>query len=196
MPDFAVVDVETSGFQPPNAEVVEIAVVHVDEAGRLTGRWDTLVRPLGGVGATHVHGITPGMVRQAPSFHDIAETLHTLLAGRVPVAHNLAFDAKFLIAEFTRAGINAPEIREGVCTLNTAKRHIPGPPHKLANCCAHAGITLTDAHKALGDATATAHLLGYFLRHGLAPTGTAVRTRPPVPMPRPPLERLFRPRAG
>jgi DNA polymerase-3 subunit epsilon len=193
---YAVVDVETSGFHPPKAEVVEIAIVHIDAAGQITGSWDTLIRPLGPVGATHVHGVSQAMVRDAPSFAGIAPALHSLLAGRVVAAHNLPFDSKFLIAEFARAGISAPEIRDGVCTLSTAKRHIPTTRHQLADCCRHAGIALTHAHMAIGDATATAELVGYFLRRGVLPRGTAVRSDALVPQQREPVEKLLRPRVG
>jgi DNA polymerase III subunit epsilon len=193
-PAYAVVDVETSGFHPPKAEVVEIAIVHVDGGGRITGSWDSLIRPAGTVGATHIHGIDPAMVRDAPSFAGVAPALHSLLVGRVVVAHNLPFDSKFLIAEFAQAGIGSPEIRDGACTLSTAKQYLPGPRHQLADCCRHAGIELTHAHMAIGDATATAKLVGYFLRHGIRLTGQAVRPGPVIPTQREPVEKLLRPR--
>jgi DNA polymerase III subunit epsilon len=193
---YAVVDVETTGFHPPKAEVVEIAIVHVDGGGQITGSWDTLIRPLGLVGATRVHGITEAMARDAPSFRSIASALHSLLVGRVVVAHNLPFDAKFLIAQFAQAGIGAPEIRAGVCTLSIAKQYIPASRHQLADCCQHAGIALTDAHMALGDATATAKLLGYFLRRGVPLTGSPVLSATLVPQQREPVETLLRPRVG
>jgi DNA polymerase III subunit epsilon len=191
---YAVVDVETSGFHPPLAEIVEIAVVHLDEQGQITGSWDTLIRPDGGVGATHVHGIDAVMVRDAPKFVDVAHQVHALLAGRVVAAHNLPFDSKFLISQLGAAGIAAPEIKTGVCTLSIAKRTIPGPPHKLADCCNHARIELRDAHKALGDATATARLLAYFMTIGINPVGTPVIERPLVPAARTPIDKLFSPR--
>jgi DNA polymerase-3 subunit epsilon len=175
---YAVVDVETSGFHPPRAEILEVAVVLVDASGRITGSWDSLIRPEGGVGATHVHGISLMMVQEAPRFGEIAARLRELLAGRIVVAHNLRFDAEFLMAELGRAGISAPEIGNGVCTLRLAQRYLPGPTHKLAACCDQAGIELVDAHKALGDATATAKLLGHFIARGADIAGVPVRALP------------------
>jgi DNA polymerase-3 subunit epsilon len=176
--------VETSGFAPPAAEIVEIAVVHVDPAGQVTDSWDSLLRPQGGVGASWLHGVTPGMVRTAPRFTDIAPELHGLLAGRIVVAHNLSFDARFLTSQFATAGLTSPEIAQGVCTLRLAQAHLPGPPHKLANCCDHVGIDLTNAHNALGDALATAELLAYFLARGVVGRGAAVRAHAALPAPR------------
>jgi DNA polymerase III subunit epsilon len=194
MTEYAVVDLETSGFHPPAAEIIEVAVVHVDSAGLVTGSWDTLVRPEGAVGATHVHGVTPLMVHGAPRFGDIAAVLHRLLEGRVVVAHNLSFDAKFLVSAFAGAGFGSPEIMDGACTLKIAQRHLPGPPHKLADCCRHTGIVLADAHKALGDATATAKLLGHFIRTGVAVGGRPVRIRIPGQQSGTASEKLFVPR--
>jgi DNA polymerase-3 subunit epsilon len=192
---YAVVDVETSGFQPPIAEIVEVAIVHVDATGQITGYWDSLLRPEGGVGATRVHGITREMVERAPRFEDVGLELHGLLVDRVVVAHNLAFDAKFLVAQFARIGVHAPEIAGGACTLRTSQAVLPGPSYRLLECCQAAGIELTDAHSALGDALATARLLGVFLQRGIDVGGMAVRPQTAVPQPRAELSELFRSRS-
>jgi DNA polymerase III subunit epsilon len=191
---YAVVDVETTGLHPSTAEIVEVAVVHVDASGGITDRWDTLVRPLSAVSGTRVHGITATMVREAPRFADIAGHLQERLAGRVAVAHNLPFDSRFLAAQFGEAGIVAAHIPLGVCTLRLARSHLPGPAFKLPDCCAQAEIVLTDAHSALGDATATARLLGFFISRGVKPGGTPAPTRTPVPRRRLPVASLSRPR--
>ena len=188
---YAVVDVETSGFQPPIAEIVEVAIVHVDVTGQVTGFWDSLLRPQGGVGATRVHGITREMVERAPRFEDVGLELHGLLADRVVVAHNLAFDAKFLVTQFARIGVHSPEIAGGACTLRTSQALLPGPSYKLLDCCEAVGVELTDAHSALGDALATARLLGFFLQRGVNVGGMAVRAQAAVPQPRGELSELF-----
>ena len=195
MNGYAVVDVETSGFHPPVAEIVEIAIVHVSPAGVVTGSWDSLIRPQAGVGATRVHGITRAMVERAPRFEDVGRDLHGLLADRVVAAHNLPFDAKFLVSHFARMGLSSPEIAGGVCTLRTAQRLLPGPSYKLADCCEAVGIDLTDAHSALGDALATARLLGLFLARGVDVGGIAVRPHAAVPQPRAEANGLFLSRA-
>ncbi len=193
---YAIVDVETSGFHPPKAEIVEIAIVHIDHAGQITGSWDTLIRPSAAVGPTRIHGISQAMVRDAPSFASIAPALHSLLVGRVVVAHNLPFDAKFLVSQFAQAGIAATEIHDGACTLSLAKRYIAAPRHQLADCCQYAAIELVNAHTAIGDATATAKLAGYFLRCGVTLSGRRVQPSSLFPAQREPVEKLLRPRVG
>ena len=89
--------------------------------------------------------------------------LTDLLAGRVVVAHNSAFDASFLVAEYARAGWPLGLTHDmTLCTMRLAGQF--GAPAKLGACCAHFGVPLTDAHAALADAEATAALLAAYMR--------------------------------
>jgi DNA polymerase III epsilon subunit-like protein len=129
----------------------------------------------------------------------VAGHLYELFAGRIAVAHNLpAFDGRFLTAHFDEVGIEASAIKRGVCTLKVARRVLPGPPHKLENCCARLGIDLSDAHQALADTVATAQMLGRFIAGGARLDGAVVPVRPLLPLPaqRAPIEQVLRPRVS
>ncbi|WP_436762855.1 exonuclease domain-containing protein [Streptosporangium sp. V21-05] len=164
-PGYAVIDLETTGLRPAwHDRIIEIGVVHLDPAGRVTGEWSTLVNPGRDLGPQRVHGITAADVRHAPTFDDIAATLTALLHGRVPVAHNLPFDLGFLAYEFQRLGVAAPLRHDlGVCTMAEAVRFLPHAPRNLAGCCAVADIPLDGHHDALVDARAAAGLLRHYL---------------------------------
>jgi DNA polymerase-3 subunit epsilon len=108
----------------------------------------------------------------------------------VLVAHNASFDVPFLRAEFERAGVAMPEVAE-LCTLRESRLHLPDLlRRKLADCCSAAGVTLSGAHSALGDARATAELLGCYIRTGGPSAHAALLHRatttpwPLVPAPR------------
>jgi DNA polymerase-3 subunit epsilon len=92
MAGYAVLDFETTGLFPSHDRVIEVAVVHVDETGTITGQWDTLVNPQRDLGAQRIHHITSAEVMDAPTFAEIAPKLIELLSGRVLVAHNASFD--------------------------------------------------------------------------------------------------------
>ncbi|WOP19311.1 exonuclease domain-containing protein [Raineyella sp. LH-20] len=161
---YVVVDLETTGFNPKGCDrIVEIAAVHVDDVGRLLGEWSTLVNPLRDVGPVSVHGIAAGDVLGAPTFADLAPMLIEDLAGRTVVAHNARFDLNFLTVELRRAGYDLPTPLGGLCTMEWARVFLPRVPRRLESCCAAAGVTLDGAHSALGDARATAALLGVYL---------------------------------
>jgi DNA polymerase III epsilon subunit family exonuclease len=162
-PTYAVVDVETTGCRADADRVIEVAVVRVARR-RIVDRWRSFCRPDRPVPAwiRALTGITDAHLREAPAFDDIAADLARRLHGCVFVAHNAAFDAAFLRAEFARAGRrwDAPAL----CTVRLGRRLVPGlPSHSLDAAAAHAGIEIAGRHRALGDAEAAAGLLVRYL---------------------------------
>lgn len=164
--DFAVIDLETTGISPAkHHRVIEIAVVHVDGSGQLHDEWSSLINPKRHVSATEVHGISAVDLFDAPTFCDIAGDLVERLRGKVLVAHNLRFDSTFLRSEFERIGVAVPITPEcGLCTMQLASEYLSTARRSLEACCAAIGYQLRDAHSALEDARAAAHLLGHYLR--------------------------------
>ncbi|MCY4574133.1 MAG: exonuclease domain-containing protein [Gemmatimonadetes bacterium] len=149
-PKPVVVDVETTGFGAFD-RVVEIAIVTLDpETWETQDEFDTLVNPERDVGPTGVHGVTAGMVELAPVFEELLPPVAQRLRGTVLVAHNLPFDTRMLRYEFERHGVPI-DFGHGWCTLSATGT-------KLGVACEREGIRLTNAHRALADARATAEL--------------------------------------
>ncbi|MEV6343872.1 exonuclease domain-containing protein [Actinoplanes sp. NPDC051851] len=163
---YAVVDLETTGTKTSwHDRIVEIAVVWVDEGGRIVGEWCTLVNPDRDLGPREMHGITGAEARRAPRFADVAGDVVERLAGRVVVAHNLMFDAGFLVAEFGKLGFRVPIADgRGLCTMRLAEHFLPGAGRSLQACRTAAGLPEHRAHSALHGARAAAGLLAYYLR--------------------------------
>jgi DNA polymerase III subunit epsilon len=120
-----------------------------------------LVNPHRDIGATHIHGISAGDVLDAPDFADIGDYLLEMLSGRVLVAHNASFDMRFLHSELQRARYEIPSRPTALCSMKWAGRMIGAA--KLSHCCEALGISLANAHSALGDAHATAELLPHLI---------------------------------
>lgn len=163
---YAVIDVETTGLFPgAGHRVAEIGVVLLDASGAVQDEWCTLVNPSRDLGTQHVHGITAADARRAPTFAEIAPELTRLLTGRVLVAHNLSFDARFLAAEYERLGFGALDVpHAGLCTMKLSNSFLYSAGRSLAACCEAAGVALAEAHSALHDARAAAGLLRYYLQ--------------------------------
>lgn len=143
-------------------------MLHLDEQGQIVSEWSTLINipRRSRLGATAIHGIDRQMLTRAPQFAELIGELSHRLQGRIIVGHVLDFDVAHLAAEFARVGAKLPDIRRsGMCTRELARAQSLDGPHNLANCCAHAQLSPTDLHTALGDARATAGLLRYFLRN-------------------------------
>jgi len=165
MSRYAVFDIETTGLSAAHHHrILEIGVTLVDDAGSVVYEWETLVNPERDVGATDIHGITAADVYNAPTFREIAGEVESLLRGRVPVAHNLSFDAPFLAFEFQRLGYTVPLApSSGLCTMRLASRYLPSGQRTLESCCECIGCRMETAHAALDDARAAASLLGYYI---------------------------------
>ena len=161
---YVVVDVETTGGQPWGSDrVTEVAAVLVD--GREASlAFHSLINPGRPIPwhITRLTGISDAMVREAPRFEDIAGELAAHLVGRVFVAHNASFDFGFLDAEFSRV---APTplgtlVMGQLCTVRLARRLLSHLPRRnLDAVSAHYGVTISDRHRASGDALATAEVL-------------------------------------
>ena len=162
---FAVLDLETTGLRSRSDRIIEVAVVRCAPDGTPLSEWSSLVAPPDGdPGPTHVHGISATDLHDAPDLASLLPTLLEQLDGTVIVAHNLAFDSAFLAHEFQRCG-RQPLDNHGLCTLELARRMLPGQQgHSLAACAAAFDIPHPDAHRALADTQVTARLLRALLQ--------------------------------
>jgi DNA polymerase III epsilon subunit-like protein len=172
---FAVVDLETTGFSPlVGNRIIEVAIIRMAADGSRTDEYVTLVNPRRDVGAAYVHGIAQLDVHAAPTFEDIAGDVLSRLEGLIVVGHNVRYDLDFLGAELSAAGLFLPGI-PSLCTLKLGYRlHPTLANHKLATCCAAAGLPQERVHEAREDASATAQLLGVYMREAQA-TGMTIQ---------------------
>jgi DNA polymerase III epsilon subunit family exonuclease len=163
---FAVVDVETTGMRAiGNDRITEIAVVVV-HGGRHEVVLDSLVNPGRPIppAICAITNITNDMVREAPTFAEVADQVLAVLAGRVFVAHNARFDWNFINAEIRRArdlALDGPQL----CTVRLARRLVREVRScGLDNLTQHFGFANAARHRAAGDALVTAELLERLLR--------------------------------
>jgi DNA polymerase III epsilon subunit family exonuclease len=157
---YAVLDVETTGLDPRDDRVVEVACLRV-VCGRVIGRFASLVDPQRPIPAraSAVHGIVDDDVAGAPTLAQLAPRIGAMTRDAVVVAHNAAFDVGFLpfVAE-----------RPILCTLKLARRLVDAPNYR--NDTLRRVLSLrpdapaTRAHRAEADADVTAALLLELLR--------------------------------
>ncbi|WP_242910787.1 DEDDh family exonuclease [Actinomadura terrae] len=195
--DWALVDVETSGFRPAEDRVLAVALLTINSEGEVTGEFSSLLNPGCDPGPVHVHGLTAERLAGSPRFEQIAARIAALLQGRVMVAHNARFDYDFLAHEFVRAGLPLP-VEKRLCTLALNRRLSPPTPNmRLGTLAAHYGIVQRKAHDAEDDTRVLAGVLRGSLtaaaRLGLSlplvacpPRHTTTRNRYPARMPKVP----------
>ena len=161
--EYVVIDTETTGTLKAD-RIVEIALVAF-KGDEVIEEWSTLINPQRDVGKTNIHGITASMVSSAPIFADVVNDIFRIINNRVLVAHNLGFDARMLIQEFSRANTQG-DIGKGFCTMTAARRLLPPGKSSLADACKEFGIKIIDAHSALGDCNMTMELFNHLFEDG------------------------------
>ena len=158
---YVVVDVETTGTRAIAGDrVTEVAVVEV-QGGKSRVVFDSLINPERPIPSfiSALTNITHEMVKDAPRFGDIAVQLAEELEGSVFVAHNAAFDWRFLSLEMQRA-IGRPLAGTRLCTVRMARRLVPTLRRRTLDAVtAYYGIDIIARHRAGGDAIATAEVL-------------------------------------
>lgn len=170
---YAVVDVETTGFNAAKDRIIEISIRTGDLGGGPGESFSTLVNPgISTKKTSFVHGITDRMLVDAPCFSEISGKVAELLSGKLWAAHSMRFDNKFVMAELERVGAVVEKQDKGlknvpvICTYNASRKFFKDRAdkpanHKLASCCRAFGIEFSDeaAHAASYDTEKTAELL-------------------------------------
>ena len=163
---FAVVDVETTGTSPVAGDrITEIAIAQV-RGGEVVDVYAQLVNPQRPIPPyiTQLTRISWEMVRDQPTFREIAPTVVDRLAGHVFTAHNASFDWRFVGEELDR-GVGHLLAGPKLCTVRLARVLLPDLPRKsLDHVTRYFGIEIEARHRAEGDAVATAQALVRMLR--------------------------------
>jgi DNA polymerase III subunit epsilon len=151
LPDMVVLDIETTGGSHLYDRITEIALVRIQN-GEVVDTWQSLINPGKPIPITitYLTGITDEMVKDAPTFEEIAPTLYQYLEGVPLAAHNVRFDYGFLKAEYQR--INATLMLKTLCTVRLSRRMFPEyKGHGLDAIMRRHGLTTNARHRAMGD---------------------------------------------
>ena len=158
---YTVFDTETTGLNPSNGDtILQIGATRIVN-GRLLRQesYEQLVDP----GCTippegiPIHGIRQDMVDGQPRIGAVLPVFHAFAQDTVLVAHNAAFDMKFLQMQEEATGV---VFRQPVLDtlLLSAVVHPNQESHAIEAIAERLNIAVTGRHTALGDALVTAEI--------------------------------------
>lgn len=172
-----VFDTETTGWHhskkpdnhPDQPRLVQLGIELCSDQGEPMSAVSLLVNPQMPIPekAMEAHGITDEMVQTFGVRESTAAELFVAMAARADtwVMHNSRYDLGVMRCVFARAGIRmVMPINGAYCTMEAAKRHLPGPLSNLSYCMLKIfGESHDNAHNALADTIACRRLYFHFV---------------------------------
>jgi DNA polymerase III subunit epsilon len=162
---YAVVDIETTGSYAAANGITEISI-QVFDGMQVVETFETLINPLQHIPRfiESFTGISDAMVKDAPTFEQVAEKIHKMLQDKIFVAHNVNFDYSFIKINLETAGFEF-NVKK-LCTVRLSRKIFPGfQSYSLGRLCDTLGIRINGRHRAGGDAIATVTLFKMLLEN-------------------------------
>ncbi len=158
---YSVFDTETTGLDPSDGdEIIQIGAVRVVNLRLLRQEiFDQLIDPRRALRpeGIPIHGITEDMVRGQPTIDAVLPAFYEFCSETVLVAHNAAFDMRFLEMKEAAAGVRfAQPVLDTL--LLSAVLHPNQESHRLESIAERLGINVIGRHTALGDAFVTGEI--------------------------------------
>ena len=158
---YTVFDTETTGLQPGEGdEIIQIGAARIVNGKLLRQEsFEQLVDPQRSIpeAGIPIHGIRPEMVRGQPTIERVLPSFHTYARDTVLVAHNAAFDMRFLQLKEAATGLHFDQPVLDTLLLS-AVVHPNQESHRLEHIAERFGVTVIGRHTALGDALVTAEV--------------------------------------
>lgn len=158
---YTVFDTETTGLDPSAGdEIISIGAIRIVNSRLLHGEvFDQLIdaeRPLTQE-SIRIHGIQPAMLDGQPRITRVLPRFHRFCEDTVLVAHNAAFDMRFLQLKEAATGVRFTQPVLDTLMLSAVVQ--PNQrEHNLEAIAARFGINVIGRHTALGDAILTGEI--------------------------------------
>lgn len=160
---YTVFDTETTGLAPSEGdEIISIGAVRIVNGRLLRNEsFERLIKPIKPVSraSQEIHGISPEMLADESASETVLPLFARFAEDTVLVAHNAAFDMRFLQLAQPRTGVAFTQ--PVLDTLMLSALAHPGHPdaeHRLESIAARLGVEVIGRHTALGDAIVTAEV--------------------------------------
>lgn len=163
---FVCIDCETTGLDPIQDQVIEVAVILFNTKGVLE-TFETLIDPcmLIPESSIAIHHITNEMVMGKPKIQEVLPDILKMAGNRIIIGHGVHFDVEILALAADRFGIPC-SIRNNqqIDTLRLARSYGETPVNSLNELRKHFNIEAEGAHRAMGDVVVNMEVFKYLVK--------------------------------
>ena len=157
MADMVIYDLETTGVNPKNANIVEIAAKRLNVIGNEVEQYDKLVKPPGGYippSVTRIHGISTEDVKDAPSIEMVLPEFCSFIQDRILIGHNITQYDNPILERDLKEYLNRSLLNPYYDTLVTARKLLPRQRRGIEALAEKFGIEHKKLHRAMEDVEA------------------------------------------
>lgn len=168
-----VYDVETTGVDPTEDQIIQIAAMRIDEHGNEIERFEKLIKNDKSVaGSYHIHGFSDEkLAEHGEERIKVLQEFLDFSKDSVIVGHNVSFDVDILESELAKSGLPGPMFKTFYDTLDIYRRFYPNENnHKLGYLSERFGTNHKPTHDAMDDILATSELLIRAIKKKIIPT--------------------------
>ncbi len=163
---FVCVDCESTGLDPKQDRIIEIAVATFS-LDRVLQERETLIDPECVIPETsqEIHKISQEMIAGKPKIAEVLPELLKMMEGHILLGHGIAFDIALIAAEAKRFQIPTEiEKQPFLDTLRMARLYGESPINSLQQLRQHFNIEPQGAHRAMSDVLVNIEVFKYLAK--------------------------------
>jgi len=154
-----VFDVETTGLEVSQDEVVEIAAIKLVNGTKVGEFREFIVNTVTVGNSEQIHGYSDDfLAANGRHAFEVFREFFAFAEDGLLVGHNLGFDLKMVTAHASKVGIKFPKF-QWADTWDLANRFLEADSYSLSTLANKLGLTHLPSHKAIDDTRTTVELL-------------------------------------
>jgi DNA polymerase-3 subunit epsilon len=160
---FVCLDCETTGLDPKNDRVIEVAVT-LFTLDQTLKSYETLIDPEGPISESSmkIHHITNEMVLGKPKIKEVLPEIFSLIGNTIIIGHGIQLDISFLSESAKRSSVPTTiDNNISIDTLRLARLYGESPTNSLEKLREHFNIEPEGAHRAMSDVTVNIAVFKY-----------------------------------
>ncbi|MEG0005737.1 MAG: 3'-5' exonuclease [Clostridium sp.] len=168
-----VFDVESTGVDVTEDEIIQIAAIKINRRGKVVERFERFLHTTRDLSdSSLVHGFTNEFIdNKGEDPKTVLEDFINFSGGSVIVGHNVQYDINILTSYCKRLGATSPKFKSFYDTLDIYRRFHPNLiNHKLETLSNLFKVENIPDHNAMNDILATSELLVRAIKEDIIPT--------------------------